>query len=174
MRKILLALLPCLSLLLSCSVTTSNEGESSEGSIEESCSESVSESSFDEPRTRYVFNASSLPETPIEEERNATIDGFDFTYCNVYKDSENGFVLKNKDSYIRNTTIIFGLLFHSELAAASRLDAAEGGIEEHELRYEQEGLRSYSIIPRGFEITIDKSLSAEYADVNIGTIEHWC
>ncbi len=174
MGKNLLALLPCLSFLLSCSATTLNEGEASIGFIEESCLESASESNLDEPGTRHFFDASSLPETPIEEERSTTIDGFDFTYYNVYKDNENGFVLKNKDSYIRNTKIIFGLLFHSELAAAYRLDTEERDAEEHELRYEQEGLRSYSIFPRGFEIAIDKSLSVEYTDVNIGTIEHWC
>ena len=170
MRKTFLVSLPCLSLLLSCSAATQNRSELSENSIEES----VSETELLLPGAYHIFDASSLPETPIEEERSATIDGFDFTYYNVYKDNENGFVLKSKESYIRNTSIMFGLVFHSELAAAYKLDEEKGNTEEHDLSYESEGYRSYSIFPRGFEIAIDKSLSTEYTDVSIGNIEHWC
>ncbi len=170
MKKSLLVYLPCLSLLLSCSASNPRKSELSESSIEESPSWSVSEPEG----TYHVFDASALPETPIEEERNITIDGFDFAYYNVYKDGEDGFVLKNEDSYIRNTTIAFGLLFHSDFAAAYKLDDGDEKAEEHELRYEKEGYRSYSIFPRGFEIAIDRSLSRHYEDVSIGKIEHWC
>lgn len=173
MKKSLLAL-PCLSLLLSCLASSPNKSELSESSIKESHTGSVSEPELNREGMYHVFDASALPETPIEEERNITIDGFDFTYYNVYKDSEDGFVLKNEDSYIRNTTIAFGLLFHSELAAAYKLDDEGRKAEEHELRYEKEDYRSYSIFPRGFEIAIDGSLSAHYEDVSIGKIEHWC
>lgn len=174
MKKAFLASLPCLGLLLSCSVASSSSGEFSYSWAEESSCESFSESERDKEGTYHVFDASSLSKTPLKEEKQVVIDGFEFAYFNVYRDDENGIVLQNKESYIRNDSILFGLLFHSDLAAAYHMDEENGNGEECELTYEREGFRSYTIFPRGFEIAIDKSLSKEYTDISIGSIEHWC
>lgn len=126
------------------------------------------------PGGSTTFTAASLPSVPSEEERTAVIEGHTFVYSNVYKDSEDNFVLKDNSAYIRNYDITFGLRLNCELALVYSIAEGEDGSEECELLYENGTERAYSISSPGIEICVSKMISMLYQDVNIGKIEHWC
>lgn len=163
-------LLWLMSLLLLCGCA------GAEGSLPSSIPSQEESVSSEEPEGGYiVFDASPLPDEAKEEEGSFVYKGHCFTYYNVYKGANDGFVLKDDSSYIRNNDIVFGgLSFSSQLASAYVLNGEEENPVECDKLYEGEGMRSYTIIGKGFEIRIDRSLSSTKQDVGIGKITHWC
>ena len=167
-KKILIASLPLL-LLASCSQKDALQGDSLSSGDEEG-------SSFRGDQVdggMATFSASSLPSTPSKEEKETKISGHAFLYYNVYKDEEDNFVLKDDTSYIRNYTLVFGLLFAKGLARAYDISDGKDGFELCQDFYGGNETQSYSVW-RGFEIAIDKTLSSHHYDENIGKIVHWC
>ncbi len=119
---------------------------------------------------KVVFSASSLSGIPFESERKVTIKGHEFVYYNVYRSENDEFVLKDSTFYIRNHDIVFGLSFANELACC--YDISKGTEDPKPIEPFASG--SYSIENYGFEISINKLVSMQYNDINIGKITHWC
>lgn len=120
-----------------------------------------------------IFDAFSLPKSPVKEEREAKILGHSFLYYNVCADMEGGFVLQDDTSYIRNYDLYFGLSFSKGLARAYDISGGKEGYDLCEDYEESETQQSYSVYG-GFEIAIDKTLSSHHYDESIDKIVHWC
>ncbi len=121
---------------------------------------------------KVVFNAASLPNVAVEREQKATINGHEFIYYNVYRSENDEFVLKDNSSFILNYDIVFGLSFSNSNSPACCYDVSEGTKDPKPI--EPFDSNSYSIENYGFEISINKLISMQYNDVNIGKITHWC
>ena len=120
-----------------------------------------------------TFDASSLPNAPAQEEREAKISGHVFLYYNVYKNEDGDFVLKDNSSYIQNKDLVFGMKFKSSFVVAYAMEDGVVSDTPMEIMEEKDGYRSYSV-HYGFEICIPKDISMLYQDVCIGKIIYWC
>ncbi len=119
-----------------------------------------------------VITADLIPTTPVKEIKTFTFEGHTFTYYNVYSDGEGNFVMADNTSYILNNDIIFGLSVKSEYVYSINDD--EQTLIDYNYKGD-DGYCYYSIESYGIEIRgISTGVSAEYKNINIGKITHWC
>lgn len=147
-KKILLFFLPCFLSLSGC-------GEARSGGSE-------------------TISASALPTSPVEKCQSFVWEGHTFSYSNVYRDSDDNFILKDRFSYILNYDLVFGVRFSDGGARAYKSKEGADPMEECTLMQVDGGQRYYSIEEYGFQIMINRSLDSTVSDVNIGKITHWC
>lgn len=128
-----------------------------------------------------VFTAGSLAKTPVKQEKTIRIEDHYFIFFNVYNDGEGSFVMADNSSYIRNYDVQFGLRVNSKWAHdISKADKnTPNDFDNYALLegspYMGTSALDFFVVNFGIEIRgIGFFISAQYENINIGTIANWC